>query len=206
MRVTLTSTAEDRGRYSIAKGSVSAQPMPMVELRMSDQSFSIAFVRKTQGAETEFGDIIGHLHVGSRTREGFFSHTGYWAEEDYERSWVANLRAIADHPRSSAALLTDVAGPGRTGHLLLYALYREDDRVYVRENLFIASWLPGDFDPAEPGRLIESRADHADDSQPMEWTTSIQAITEYLGRDELVDPCVRRGASDVGGPEQGLSC
>ena len=98
--------------------------------------------------------LAGGLLVVGDARLPFVLDLTYWSVADYERQWQAGTRRLVEGAPSSA-LLTAYRGPGEAEHLL-WALWRDDEHVYVQERSVLAT-AAASFDPRRPYAPVGAR-------------------------------------------------
>ena len=121
-------------------------------------------------------DEAGWPHAGGEFTLGaqrllFLLDLSHWRVADYQRQWQTALERLA-RGAAATALLTRYSGPD-AAHLG-WALWREDDWVYVQEQSFLASELAQPFDPFNPDPHVGSRLRTAEHRLPIpEWRTEL---------------------------------
>ena len=96
----------------------------------------------------------GLLSVG-QARLPFVLDCSHWTAADYERQWKEGIRRIASGERSSA-LVTAYRGDEDEAHVL-WAMWRDDDHVYVQARSVRAVPFADPFDPSDPYPYVPSR-------------------------------------------------
>ena len=122
-------------------------------------------------------DEDGWPHAGGEFTLGaqrllFILDLRHWRVADYQRQWQTALERLA-RGAAATALLTGYRGPGDGAHLG-WALWREDDWVYVQEQTFLASESGQPFDPWHPDPHVGSRLRATEHRLPSpEWRTEL---------------------------------
>ena len=89
----------------------------------------------------------GRLTLG-HFREEFQAPLYEWAPADYAAHWLESAQRLV-RGAPVAVFLTHMARPDASYHLG-WPAWREGDRVYVQERLFVLEQLSGPFDPEYP--------------------------------------------------------
>jgi CdiI N-terminal domain len=102
----------------------------------------------------------GHPHAGGEFILGaerllFLADLRYWSVADYQRQWQAALERLA-YGAPASALFTAYRGTEESAHVA-WAVWREDDSVYVQEQTFLPAELDPTFDPWSPDAHVGPR-------------------------------------------------
>jgi hypothetical protein len=122
-------------------------------------------------------DEAGWPHAGGEFTLGaermlFLIDLRHWGVADYQRQWQTALERLA-HGTPATALLTGYRGPGDAAHLG-WALWREDEWVYVQEQSFLASESVEPFNPQNPDVHVGPRLRATEERLPIrEWRTEL---------------------------------
>jgi contact-dependent growth inhibition (CDI) system CdiI-like immunity protein len=99
----------------------------------------------------------GELVLGSE-RLVFVVGLSHWTVGDYQQQWCEGTRRIL-HGETSTALMTQYDGPDGQAHHM-WALWRDEEHIYVQQHSVVGEALDQRFDPTAPyehvGRRIES--------------------------------------------------
>lgn len=116
----------------------------------------------------------GELIVGD-ARMCFLVDLTYWGMADYQHQWRGGIsRLVQGAP--STALMTAYRGPGESAHTM-WALWREDGRVYVQEQSVLPADLDGPFNPNDPYPHVGERIPAAEGGLPIpEWQVAIEHL------------------------------
>ena len=148
-------------------------------------NFSIAF---TGVDEQDPMVAIGRLRLGD-DEEYFESVLGFWAADDYERSWSVGLRRLLAG-ESISCLATSVTNPSSANFVEVWPLYREGNDVYVQNSLIFLEQLSHEFDADAPWESVTPREVVDEDGRAIsEWKVSLTDIREFLGENALTDGC-----------------
>jgi CdiI N-terminal domain len=124
--------------------------------------------------------IWGRLTLG-HFREEFQAPLYEWAPGDYAAHWLEMARRLVQGA-PVAVFLTHMLRPEASYHLG-WPAWREGDRVYVQERLFLREQLNGAFDPeypevhAGPRQTVSLEGDRIS-----EWEVSVRDVTLFLER------------------------
>jgi len=117
---------------------------------------------------------LGVLAVGN-ARLPFRLDCTHWSASAYERQWKAGIRRIADGAPSSA-LLTAYQGDGDEPHVL-WAMWRDDDHVYVQARSVRSAAYDAPFDPWNPYPFVPSRMPvGAYAPPPTQWRVELESF------------------------------
>jgi hypothetical protein len=108
---------------------------------------------------------LGELVIGNAFLH-FALDLRAWRVTDYERQWQDGLMRLVRGAESSA-LMTKYCGAEDAPHLM-WALWREKERVYVQRHCVLQSELDSRFDPASPYAHLGIRIPATDESLPLE--------------------------------------
>ncbi|HKT59012.1 MAG TPA: hypothetical protein VJQ46_03115 [Gemmatimonadales bacterium] len=122
----------------------------------------------------------GRLTLGRFTEE-FQAPLFDWAPGDYTAQWVeAADRLIKGAP--VAVFLTHMLHPQAAYHLG-WPAWREGERVYVQERLFLREQLSGDFDPEFPEVHAGPRQEiSAQGARVSQWEIGIHDLIAFRER------------------------
>jgi CdiI N-terminal domain len=119
----------------------------------------------------------GHPHAGGEFALGadrllFLADLRYWGVADYQLQWQSALERLA-YGAPATALFTAYRGPAESSHVA-WALWREDDWVYVQEQMFLSTELGPSFDPWSPDAHVGARVPASAEGLPIaEWRTEL---------------------------------
>jgi hypothetical protein len=117
---------------------------------------------------------LGELRLGGESIQ-FLVDLSTWQIADYERQWRSAIDRLA-HGAPSTALLRAYRGPFADSHVI-WALWRDDDFVYVQEQAILASELDAPFDPMCPDSHVGARLDPAATGLPLvEWRVPLLQV------------------------------
>ena len=136
--------------------------------------FRIRFFTPSVINEEGWQHACGELVVGDG-RMCFLVDLSFWGITDYQQQWRAGIaRLVQGAP--STALLTAYRGPGESAHTM-WALWREQDYVYVQEHSVLPADLDAPFDPNEPYAHVGTRIPAAENGLPIaEWRVEIEHL------------------------------
>lgn len=122
----------------------------------------------------------GRLTLG-RFQEEFQAPLYEWAPGDYAAHWLESAhRLIRGSP--VAVFLTHMARPDAAYHVG-WPAWREGDRVYVQERLFLREQLDGDFDPEFPEVHVGPRHELSDEGERIsQWEVTMGDLTAFVER------------------------
>ncbi|HMC57255.1 MAG TPA: hypothetical protein VKH19_18895, partial [Gemmatimonadaceae bacterium] len=116
----------------------------------------------------------GLLAVGN-ARLPFRLDCDHWTASSYERQWKAGIRRIAEGALSSA-LLTEYHGDGDEPHVL-WAMWRDDDHVYVQARSVRADASDAPFDPWNPYPFVPTRMPVGEYTPPpTQWRVELESF------------------------------
>ena len=126
----------------------------------------------TANTSCTFGELV---IAGARLR--FQLDLSYWSAADYERQWQTGLMGLV-RGASSSALMVAYRGKGPDAVHLMWALWRENDQVFVQPHAVLASEVEdGHFNPLSPDAQVGSRIPVTEQSLPlMEWCVEIEQL------------------------------
>jgi contact-dependent growth inhibition (CDI) system CdiI-like immunity protein len=118
---------------------------------------------------------LGHL------REEFQAPLCAWASSDYAAHWLEMARRLVQGAPVTV-FLTHMAGPDAPYHLG-WPAWREGDRVFVQERLFLREQLNGPFDPEYPEVHAGVRQALSVEGEPIsEWQIGVRDVANFLER------------------------
>ena len=120
----------------------------------------------------------GELVVGD-ARLCFLVDLSYWTMGAYQHQWrQAIARLVEGAP--STAFMTAYRGPGASAHIM-WALWRDNDYVYVQEHSVLPADLDAPFDPNDPYPHIGERVPAAESGLPIpEWHIRVENLHASL--------------------------
>lgn len=116
--------------------------------------------------------LSGHIILIDH-QERFLASLQTWSRKDYERQWL----------EAAARLL---GAPARAGFFTVafqfwWTMWREEERVLVREEFLTAERLSGVSDwTRAPYQLIEERMSDGDQEEVSEWEIDAEDVREFL--------------------------
>jgi hypothetical protein len=118
---------------------------------------------------------LGHF------REEFQAPLYDWAPGDYAAHWLESAeRLVAGAP--VAVFLTHMIRPEAAYHLG-WPAWREGDRVYVQERLFLLEKLTGPFDPQNPEVHVGPRQEISPEGERIsQWQVGVRDVAAFLER------------------------
>ena len=122
----------------------------------------------------------GRLTLG-RFQEEFQAPLYEWAPGDYAAHWLESARRLL---RGSpvAVFLTHMARPD-AAYLVGWPAWRQGDRVYVQERLFVREHLAGAFDPEFPEVHAGPRQElSADGVRIVQWDVAVTDLAAFVER------------------------
>ena len=124
----------------------------------------------------------GEIRIGGFV-EGFELRLGWWSAQDYRRSWRQALQRLVACERSAVGLLTWRGEPSDRCTQRAWILFREGDRVFVQERLFVGGEHPVDFDTDGQIVVREPRRERgADGERISQWETDLGSVARFLAR------------------------
>jgi hypothetical protein len=118
---------------------------------------------------------LGHF------KEEFQAPLFDWAPGDYTAQWLEAADRLAKGA-SGAVFLTHMVHPEAAYHLG-WPAWREGERVYVQERLFLREQLQGSFDPEYPEVHAGARQEVSDEGVLIsQWQVGIQDLLAFLQR------------------------
>ena len=136
--------------------------------------FEIRIVTPVVTDEEGRRQALGVLAVGD-ARLPFRLDCAHWSAAAYERQWKAGIRRIADGAPSSA-LLTAYRGDSDEPHVL-WAMWRDDDHVYVQARSVRSNAFDAPFDPWNPYPFVPSRMPvGAYAPPPTQWRVELESF------------------------------
>ena len=114
--------------------------------------------------------------------ESFPLITSLWSREAYEAQWTEALSALVSGAVKSCALMTDIQPPEDSVGVSYWALFRQDDLVYLQERFLRASSAllvgpPISVEAHIPPRIQGTTEEQ---SRVSEWTVALPDIREFL--------------------------
>lgn len=135
--------------------------------------------------------LKGEITIGN-FKETFYSSLSYWKTEDYHRQWIEGLNRIIHV--SQSCLVTNIFDPNIAQRLEWWILYKENETVFIQNELFAASvyksfiGIDRPFTPDTCYNFITPRQTHTEDGDKIsEWSIptqdlicSIEKVTLFL--------------------------
>lgn len=130
---------------------------------------------------TEADGRVGLLVLGSH-EEGFPVHFSVWSEQQYIDHWKSALvRSLEGKP---SALVTDMATPAQSSHLIWWPMWRTDRELVFHNQLFFFGQhgIEGSqIDVESLYEVIGERMTHDDEGVPLsEWSVPISDVRTFL--------------------------
>jgi CdiI N-terminal domain len=122
----------------------------------------------------------GRLTLG-RFQEEFQAPLYEWAPGDYAAHWLESAQRLL---RGSpvAVFLTHMARPDAAYHVG-WPAWREGDRVYVQERLFLREQLAGSFDPEFPEVHVGPRQELSKEGMRIcQWEVAVRHVAAFVER------------------------
>jgi hypothetical protein len=120
----------------------------------------------------------GELVLGD-TRLCFLADLSEWTTSHYERQWRDAIGRLA-RGETSTALMTSYRGPDARSHVM-WALWRDEVRVYIQEHAVLAAELDAPFDPAAPYAHVGEHIAAAENGLPIsEWHVPVHHLEAAL--------------------------
>ena len=116
----------------------------------------------------------GVLRVGD-TLLRFPVDLSYWSKANYEHHWHEAIQLLARGAQRSA-LVYAYRGPTVDATHLMWAMWRDDQYVYVQDQAVLASELDGPFDPALAYVHVGERLTPASGAGITEWRFEIEHL------------------------------
>ena len=136
--------------------------------------FAIRIVTPIVTDEEGRRHAAGLLTVG-QARLPFRLDCAHWTASDYERQWKAGIQRIAQGAPSSA-LVTAYQGDGDEPHTL-WAMWRDDDHVYVQARSVRTPAFAESFDPSNPYPYVPSRMPVCEYAPPAtQWRVGLESF------------------------------
>jgi CdiI N-terminal domain len=125
--------------------------------------FSITFTDAT--AKDGPAVAVGEIRLGEY-RESFHTVTGYWSIHDYEASWTAALRRLLAGGTLSC-LVTSLTDPQEASFVTTWPLYRNEEEVFVQNQILFLDELPAPFAPHAPWESADPRTTADEEGRPI---------------------------------------
>jgi len=141
--------------------------------------FDIEFIGRPEG-EGERLFCWGRITLG-HFREEFQAPLYEWAPGDYVAHWLESAeRLVVGAP--VAVFLTHMVRPDDAYHLG-WPAWREGERVFVQERLFLREHLNGAFDPDNPEVHAGSRQELSPEGERIsQWQVGLDDVAAFLER------------------------
>ena len=121
----------------------------------------------------------GLLTIGDH-REGFYSSLYEWSKQSYEDQWRQALKTLIDGRSKKTALIVEYVSPAAATQLEWWAMYREDENVYLQNQLLFYSQLTEPFDLERPFQFLRDRQAINEDGRAIsEWCVSLSDVKEF---------------------------
>jgi hypothetical protein len=122
----------------------------------------------------------GRLRLG-HFREEFQAPLYEWAPGDYTAHWLEMAQRLTKGA-PVAVFLTYMVRPDAPYHLG-WPAWREGDRIYIQERLFVREQLNGAFDPEYPEVHAGPRQEISVEGEPIsQWQVSLRDIDAFVER------------------------
>ena len=122
----------------------------------------------------------GRITLGPFTDE-FQAPLFDWAPGDYTAQWLEAAGRLAKGA-PVAVFLTHMKHPQADYHLG-WPAWREGDRVFVQERLFLREQMSGDFDPEYPEVHAGARQEISEEGERIsQWEVSMRDVLAFLER------------------------
>lgn len=122
----------------------------------------------------------GRITLGS-VQEEFQAPLQTWTAADYERQWLQAAARLTGGALS-AVFVTHTVHPKAAYHIG-WPAWREDDRVYVQERLFLSEQLPGPFEADRAETYVGTRAEVSEEGNPIsQWQVRLSDVAAYVER------------------------
>lgn len=128
----------------------------------------------------------GRLTLG-RFQEEFQAPLYDWAPGDYAAHWLESAQRLL---RGSpvAVFLTHMARPDAAYHVG-WPAWRQGDRVYVQERLFLRERLTGTFDPEFPEVHVGPRQELSEEGiRICQWEVAVRHLGDFVERQAAGQP------------------
>ncbi len=141
--------------------------------------FDIELIGRPEG-EGERLFIWGRITLG-HFRDEFQAPLYDWAPGDYAAHWLESAeRLVAGAP--VAVFLTHMLRPDADYHLG-WSAWREGNRVYVQERLFLVAQLTDAFDPQNPELHAGPRQEVSIEGQRIsQWEVELRDVAAFVDR------------------------
>jgi contact-dependent growth inhibition (CDI) system CdiI-like immunity protein len=141
--------------------------------------FDIELLGRVEG-EGEHPFSWGQLTLG-HFREEFQAPLCDWAPGDYAAHWLESARRLLQGA-PVAVFLTHMARPDAAYHVG-WPSWREAERIYVQERLFLREQLNGTFDPEYPEVHAGSRQEMSEEGERIsQWDVTLGELAEFVER------------------------
>lgn len=150
-------------------------------------AFSIKFSKREVSDEyMSKGEVASWatIEIGDFS-EDFIVSLNYWSVKDYQKQWINALDELITGDEHGRAILIagmyDPEKPKFRFAAMVWSLYREDQKVYVRNQWIQHNEVEKPFDS-------KKIAEHLDDRKPLnkeglqisEWQTTIAELSDWL--------------------------
>jgi hypothetical protein len=136
-------------------------------------SFSISFINSPKHL------LENKIHRGKIMiddfEEVFEASLSFWTPEDYERHWKAALKILLEGTDKSC-LITSMYDPKTANFLFWWPLYRNDQIVYIRNQILFFDKIAVDFDTTRPYQFVPDRRPN---KQVSEWNIGVEQIRAF---------------------------
>lgn len=158
--------------------------------------FDIELIGQPEG-EGEGLFSWGRLRLG-HVLEEFQAPLFEWAPGDYTAHWLeAAERLLAGAP--AVVFLTHMMRPDAAYHVG-WPAWREGDRVFVQERLFLREQLGDSFDPHHCDAFAGPRQERSPEGERiLQWQVSIRDVEDFVQRRRAAAPSPGVEADDAAG-------
>jgi hypothetical protein len=144
--------------------------------------FGIYFISDSQSEAAGYDatGALGRIRVGDLD-EYFKVALGFWGKTDYCRSWRRAFEVLAGSSPSVSCLITSMTNPETSNFIFCWPLYRDGERVYVRNSVIFLGELSEKFDPDNPWKVLPERHVFNEDGVKIsEWITDISSLKGFF--------------------------
>jgi hypothetical protein len=146
--------------------------------------FNIELVGPPEG-EGERLFSWGQITLGDFTEE-FQAPLFDWAPGDYAAHWLESAQRLL-RGAPVAVFMTHMVHPTAEYHLG-WPAWRQGDRVYVQERLFLREQLDGAFDPEFPEVHAGAHQETSDEGVKIsQWVVSLRDVEDFIERRQRSD-------------------
>jgi len=141
------------------------------------QLFEIPIPNLKTGDKAVYGEItIGDFN------ERFSASMTYWTREDYLQQWMKSIGTVVGTiGNTKGALVTNMYDPAHANFISCWPLYKEGEKVYIRNQLLFLNELPHPFLIEDIAKYIGNRVQTTDDGNLIsEWETTPNDLKSCL--------------------------